>query len=112
MTNKFPISLLAILVLIPITFSFKYGGGISFDRIGGFDNRLWIASLPISMLFCLFASSKWANQIIGKKIFLTEWLEWLISAILIGSVIGIIVAKKVQMTGMPQLTRAVTPPRI
>jgi len=85
MTNKFPISLLAILVLIPITFSFKYGGGISFDRIGGFDNRLWIASLPISMLFCLFASSKWANQIIGKKIFLS-FVTFLLSCVLIKTI--------------------------
>ena len=44
--------------------------------------------------------------LLGKKIFLTEWLEWLIAAIIIGSIIGIIVAKKVQMTGMPQLVAA------
>ena len=44
--------------------------------------------------------------ILGKQVFLTEWLEWLIAAIIIGSIIGIIVAKKVQMTGMPQLVAA------
>ena len=44
--------------------------------------------------------------LLGKEIFLTEWLEWLIAAIIIGSIIGIIVAKKVQMTGMPQLVAA------
>ena len=44
--------------------------------------------------------------LLGKKIFLTEWLEWLIAAIIIGSIIGIIVAKKVEMTGMPQLVAA------
>ena len=44
--------------------------------------------------------------LLGKEIFLTEWLEWLIAAIIVGSIIGIIVAKKVQMTGMPQLVAA------
>ena len=44
--------------------------------------------------------------ILGKQVFLTEWLKWLIAAIIIGSIIGIIVAKKVQMTGMPQLVAA------
>lgn len=44
--------------------------------------------------------------LLGKEIFLTEWLEWLIAAIIIGSIIGVIVAKKVQMTGMPQLVAA------
>jgi NAD/NADP transhydrogenase beta subunit len=44
--------------------------------------------------------------VLGKQVFLTEWLEWLIAAIIIGSIIGIIVAKKVQMTGMPQLVAA------
>ena len=44
--------------------------------------------------------------LLGEEIFLTEWLEWLIAAIIIGSIIGIIVAKKVQMTGMPQLVAA------
>ena len=44
--------------------------------------------------------------LLGGEIFLTEWLEWLIAAIIVGSIIGIIVAKKVQMTGMPQLVAA------
>jgi NAD(P) transhydrogenase subunit beta len=44
--------------------------------------------------------------LLGEEIFLTEWLEWLIAAIIVGSLIGIIVAKKVQMTGMPQLVAA------
>ena len=47
-----------------------------------------------------------AATIFGKQVFLTEWLDWLIGAIVIGSAIGIIVAKKVQMTGMPQLVAA------
>ena len=44
--------------------------------------------------------------IYGNKVFLTEWLNWLIAAIIVGSIIGAIVAKKVQMTGMPQLVAA------
>ena len=44
--------------------------------------------------------------LLGEEIFLTEWLEWFIAAIIVGSIIGIIVAKKVQMTGMPQLVAA------
>ena len=44
--------------------------------------------------------------IFGNQVFLTQWLEWLIGAIIIGSAIGVIVAKKVQMTGMPQLVAA------
>ena len=47
-----------------------------------------------------------AATIFGKQVFLTEWLDWLIGAIVIGSAIGIVVAKKVQMTGMPQLVAA------
>ena len=47
-----------------------------------------------------------AATIFGNQIFLTEWLDWLIGAIVIGSAIGVIVAKKVQMTGMPQLVAA------
>ena len=47
-----------------------------------------------------------AATILGNKVFLTEWLNWLIGAIVIGSLIGAIVAKKVQMTGMPQLVAA------
>ena len=44
--------------------------------------------------------------IFGNQVFLTKWLHWLIGAIVIGSFIGAIVAKKVQMTGMPQLVAA------
>ena len=44
--------------------------------------------------------------IFGNQVFQTEWLDWLIGAIVIGSAIGVIVAKKVQMTGMPQLVAA------
>src|SRR5210317_2530298 len=44
--------------------------------------------------------------IFGNGVFVTEWLNWLIIAIVVGSVIGAIVAKKVQMTGMPQLVAA------
>ena len=47
-----------------------------------------------------------AATIFGNQVFLTEWLDWLIGAIVIGSAIGVIVAKKVQMTGMPQLVAA------
>ena len=44
--------------------------------------------------------------IFGSKVFITEWLTWLIGAIVIGSIIGAIVANKVKMTGMPQLVAA------
>jgi NAD(P) transhydrogenase subunit beta len=44
--------------------------------------------------------------IFGNSVFVTEWLNWLIIAIVVGSIIGAIVAKKVQMTGMPQLVAA------
>ena len=44
--------------------------------------------------------------IFGNSVFVTEWLNWLIIAIIVGSIIGAIVAKKVQMTGMPQLVAA------
>jgi len=47
-----------------------------------------------------------AATIFGNQVFLTEWLDWLIGAIVIGSAIGVVVAKKVQMTGMPQLVAA------
>ncbi len=47
-----------------------------------------------------------AATIFGNQVFLTQWLNWLIGAIVIGSAIGVIVAKKVQMTGMPQLVAA------
>ena len=72
--------------------------------LGGLSNQekakraVWygIVGMAIAVIATLF----------GKEIFLTEWLEWLIAAIIIGSIIGIIVAKKVQMTGMPQLVAA------
>ncbi len=44
--------------------------------------------------------------IFGNEVFSTKWIHWLIGAIVIGSFIGAIVAKKVQMTGMPQLVAA------
>ncbi len=44
--------------------------------------------------------------ILGNEVFLTKWLDWLLGTIIIGSIIGAIVAKKVQMTGMPQLVAA------
>jgi NAD(P) transhydrogenase subunit beta len=44
--------------------------------------------------------------IFGNSVFVTEWLNWLTIAIVVGSIIGAIVAKKVQMTGMPQLVAA------
>ena len=44
--------------------------------------------------------------IFGNSVFVTEWLNWLIIAIVVGSIIGAFVAKKVQMTGMPQLVAA------
>ncbi|MDC0531008.1 NAD(P)(+) transhydrogenase (Re/Si-specific) subunit beta [Alphaproteobacteria bacterium] len=47
-----------------------------------------------------------AATIFGNQVFLTQWLNWLVVAIVIGSAIGVIVAKKVQMTGMPQLVAA------
>ena len=47
-----------------------------------------------------------AATIFGNQVFLTEWIDWLVGAIVIGSAIGVIVAKKVQMTGMPQLVAA------
>ena len=47
-----------------------------------------------------------AATIFGNQVFLTKWLNLLIAAIVIGTAIGIIVAKKVQMTGMPQLVAA------
>ncbi len=54
----------------------------------------------IGMVIAVFAT------IYGNQVFFTEWLNWLIAAILVGSIIGAIVAKKVQMTGMPQLVAA------
>jgi NAD(P) transhydrogenase subunit beta len=35
-----------------------------------------------------------AATIFGNQVFLTQWLDWLIGAIVIGSAIGVIVAKK------------------
>ena len=54
----------------------------------------------IGMVIAVFAT------IYGNQVFSTKWLNWLIAAILVGSIIGAIVAKKVQMTGMPQLVAA------
>ncbi len=44
--------------------------------------------------------------IFGNEVFLTKWIHWLVGAIVIGSFIGAVVARKVQMTGMPQLVAA------
>ena len=41
--------------------------------------------------------------IFGNSVFVTEWLNWLIISIVVGSIIGAFVAKKVQMMRMPQL---------
>ena len=72
--------------------------------LGGLSNQekakraVWYGI--VGMAIAVFAT------IYGNQVFFTEWLNWLIAAILVGSVIGAIVAKKVQMTGMPQLVAA------
>ena len=72
--------------------------------LGGLSNQekakraVWYGI--VGMVIAVFAT------IYGNQVFLTEWLNWLIAAILVGSIIGAIVAKKVQMTGMPQLVAA------
>ena len=72
--------------------------------LGGLSNQekakraVWYGI--VGMAIAVFAT------IYGNKVFFTEWLNWLIAAILVGSIIGAIVAKKVQMTGMPQLVAA------
>ena len=72
--------------------------------LGGLSNQekakraVWYGI--IGMVIAVFAT------IYGNQVFFTEWLNWLIAAILVGSIIGAIVAKKVQMTGMPQLVAA------
>ena len=72
--------------------------------LGGLSNQekakraVWYGI--IGMAIAVFAT------IYGNQVFFTEWLNWLIAAILVGSIIGAIVAKKVQMTGMPQLVAA------
>ncbi len=72
--------------------------------LGGLSNQekakraVWYGIL--GMVIAVFAT------IYGNQVFFTEWLNWLITAILVGSIIGAIVAKKVQMTGMPQLVAA------
>ena len=72
--------------------------------LGGLSNQekakraVWYGI--VGMAIAVFAT------IYGNQVFFTEWLNWLIAAILIGSIIGAIVAKKVQMTGMPQLVAA------
>ena len=72
--------------------------------LGGLSNQekakraVWYGI--IGMAIAVFAT------IYGNQVFFTEWLNWLMAAILVGSIIGAIVAKKVQMTGMPQLVAA------
>ena len=72
--------------------------------LGGLSNQekakraVWYGI--VGMAIAVFAT------IYGNQVFYTEWLNWLIAAILVGSIIGAIVAKKVQMTGMPQLVAA------
>ena len=72
--------------------------------LGGLSNQekakraVWYGI--VGMAIAVFAT------IYGNQVFITEWLNWLIAAILVGSIIGAIVAKKVQMTGMPQLVAA------
>ena len=72
--------------------------------LGGLSNQekakraVWYGI--VGMVIAVFAT------IYGNQVFFTEWLNWLIAAILVGSLIGAIVAKKVQMTGMPQLVAA------
>jgi len=72
--------------------------------LGGLSNQekakraVWYGI--VGMVIAVFAT------IYGNEVFFTEWLNWLIAAILVGSIIGAIVAKKVQMTGMPQLVAA------
>ena len=72
--------------------------------LGGLSNQekakraVWYGI--VGMVIAVFAT------IYGNQVFATEWLNWLIAAILVGSIIGAIVAKKVQMTGMPQLVAA------
>ena len=72
--------------------------------LGGLSNQekakraVWYGI--VGMAIAVFAT------IYGNQVFFTEWLNWLIAAILVGSIIGAIVAKKVQMTGMPQLVAA------
>ena len=72
--------------------------------LGGLSNQekakraVWYGI--VGMIIAVFAT------IYGNQVFYTEWLNWLIAAIFVGSIIGAIVAKKVQMTGMPQLVAA------
>ncbi len=72
--------------------------------LGGLSNQekakraVWYGI--VGMMIAVFAT------IYGNEVFFTEWLNWLIAAIIVGSLIGAIVAKKVQMTGMPQLVAA------
>ena len=72
--------------------------------LGGLSNQekakraVWYGI--VGMVIAVFAT------IYGNQVFFTKWLNWLIAAILVGSIIGAIVAKKVQMTGMPQLVAA------
>ena len=38
-----------------------------------------------------------AATIFGNQVFLTEWIDWLVGAIVIGSAIGVIVAIKIEI---------------
>ena len=72
--------------------------------LGGLSNQekakraVWYGI--VGMAIAIFATT------FGKEVFKTEWLNLLIGAIVIGSIIGAIVANKVKMTGMPQLVAA------
>ena len=72
--------------------------------LGGLSNQekakraVWYGI--VGMVIAVFAT------IYGNQVFSTDWINWLIAAIIVGSTIGAIVAKKVQMTGMPQLVAA------
>ncbi len=72
--------------------------------LGGLSNQekakraVWYGI--VGMAIAIFAT------IFGKEVFKSEWLNLLIGAIVIGAIIGAIVAQKVQMTGMPQLVAA------
>ncbi len=72
--------------------------------LGGLSNQekakraVWYGI--VGMAIAIFAT------IFGKEVFKSEWFNLLIGAIVIGAIIGAIVAQKVQMTGMPQLVAA------
>ena len=72
--------------------------------LGGLSNQekakraVWYGI--VGMVIAVFAT------IYGNQVFSTDWINWLIAAIIVGSIIGAIVAQKVKMTGMPQLVAA------